>query len=189
MSNLTSVKTKHVLGLLVGAAAGVLAACSPVRVSDYRNFQPALSPETFFDGRLTAHGVVKNRSGRVIRIFNARIDARWEEGVGTLDEQFVFDDGERQRRVWRLESDGDGSWSGTAGDVVGTGVLNAAGNSLFLDYVLRIPYEGSTIDVKVDDRMYLVSPDVLINESTLSKFGVRVGSILLTIIRHDGAAE
>jgi len=33
-----------------------------------------------------------------------------------------------------------------------------------------------------------VSEDVLINESELSKFGLRVGSLLLTIIRHpDGS--
>jgi hypothetical protein len=31
--------------------------------------------------------------------------------------------------------------------------------------------------------MYLVAPDVLINESTLSKFGVRVGNLVLVITR------
>ncbi|MBT5067143.1 MAG: DUF3833 family protein, partial [Halieaceae bacterium] len=39
-------------------------------------------------------------------------------------------------------------------------------------------------DLAVDDRMYLVSENVLINESSLKKFGVPVGGILLTIIRH-----
>ena len=54
-----------------------------------------------------------------------------------------------------------------------------------MDYVLRIPYGDSTIDVHVDDRMYLISTDVLINESSMSKYGLAVGSIVLTIIRHD----
>ncbi len=50
-------------------------------------------------------------------------------------------------------------------------------------YVLQIPYRDGTIDVRVDDRMYLVSEDVLINESTLNKFGLRVGELLLVIRR------
>jgi hypothetical protein len=55
---------------------------------------------------------------------------------------------------------------------------------MFLDYVLTIQLSDSSIDVAVDDRMYLVSEDVLINESTLTKLGLPVGGIALTIIRH-----
>lgn len=164
----------------------VATGCSSVTVDDYRDNRPELRPDAFFTGYLTAHGVVKDRAGRVTRTFNADIDASWEEGVGTLVEDFIFDDGENQRRIWTLSPDGQGGYTGTAGDVVGGGVMQAAGNSVFLDYVLRIPYGGSTVDVRVDDRMYLVSPDVLVNESILTKFGVRVGSLLLVILRKDG---
>ncbi len=164
-----------------------LTACSQVQVTDYQDMEPRLLPEEFFQGQLTASGVVKNRGGRVIRYFNADITAYWEDGVGTLEEDFIFDDGEEQRRVWTLTPDGQGGYIGRAGDVVGDGELSLAGNSLFLDYVLRIPYGDGTVDVRVDDRMYLVSPTVLINESTMSKAGVRVGSILLTITRAEPA--
>jgi hypothetical protein len=155
-----------------------------VQVTDYDEFSPRLELEEFFQGKLTAHGVVKNRGGKVIRYFNADIDASWEGEVGTLEEDFVFNDGEKQRRVWTLSPNGDGTYAGTAGDVVGAGQLELAGNSVFLDYVLQIPYGDGTIDVTVDDRMYLVAPDVLINESTLNKFGVRVGELLLVILRE-----
>jgi hypothetical protein len=161
-------------------------ACSSIEVDDYRDFKPTLQPETFFDGYLTAHGVIKDRGGRVIRTFNADIDASWDNRVGTLVEDFIFDDGETQQRIWTLRPNGEGGYTGTAGDVIGTGELSLAGNSLFLDYVLRIPYGGSTVDVRVDDRMYLVSPTVLINESIMKKFGVRVGSIDLVILRRKG---
>lgn len=163
-------------------------ACSSVNVRQYKDFQPNLQPEAFFDGYLTAHGVIKNRGGVVIRTFNADIDASWDDGVGTLVEDFIFDDGEKQQRVWTLTPTPDGGYLGTAGDVMGNGKMQLAGNSLFLDYILRIPYGDSSVDVRVDDRMYLVSPDVLINESAMKKFGVRVGSIDLVILRHpDGA--
>jgi hypothetical protein len=160
-----------------------LVACSQVQVTDYSETKPELNVEAFFNGKLTAHGVVKDRGGKVIRHFNADIDAYWKDGVGTLVEDFVFDDGEVQQRIWTLKPDGTGRYIGTAGDVVGAAKLQLAGNSLFLDYVLRLPYRDSEVDVRVDDRMYLVSPEVLINESSLSKFGWRVGSLLLVITR------
>lgn len=165
--------------------AFALTACSQVQVTDYREFKPELDPENFFAGQLTAHGVVKNRKGKVIRTFYADIDASWDNGVGTLVEDFVFDDGEKQQRIWTLTPSGEGSYIGTAGDVIGDGDMQVSGNSIFLDYVLQIAYGDGTIDLRVDDRMYLVSPDVLINESRLSKFGINVGTILLTIIRQQ----
>ena len=50
-----------------------------VDAEDYADNRPALDPEAFFDGQLTAHGVVKNRSGKVIRHFNADIKAYFDE--------------------------------------------------------------------------------------------------------------
>ena len=167
--------------IVIVASALLLAACSGIGVDEYQRKQPALVLEKFFDGQLSAHGVVKNRSGKVIRHFNADIKAYWKEGVGTLEEDFLFDDGEQQRRVWVLKAGDNGGYTGTAGDVIGTARGRVAGNAMFLDYVLRIPYGDGTIDIRVDDRMYLVAPDVLINESSLTKFGVEVGQLLLVI--------
>ena len=163
---------------------GMLLGCSPIQVTDYKDAKPLLDVEQFFTGQLSAHGIVKDRSGKVIRRFNADIVAQWADGVGTLAEDFVFDDGEQQRRVWTLRRVGDGRYTGNAGDVVGEAHLQQSGNSLFLDYVLRLPYRGGEVDVRVDDRMYLITPDVLINESDLTKFGVDVGRLTLVIMRH-----
>ena len=166
---------------LLLAMAFALVGCSPVTVQDYASNRPLLVPEEFFQGQLTAHGVIKDRGGKVIRYFNADIKAYWENGIGTLEEDFIFDDGEPERRVWTLTPQADGSYTGTAGDVIGDGRITLAGNSMFLDYVLRIPYNDGTLDLRIDDRMYLVNPTMLINESTMTKFGVRVGEILLVI--------
>jgi len=161
-------------GLLLGA-------CAAVSVEDYAGNRPQLVAEEFFNGQLSAHGVVKDRGGKVVRYFSASIDASWHDGIGTLDERFVFDDGERQTRVWTLKPVGDNYYIASAGDVIGDGKMKIAGNSLFLDYVLRIPYDGDTLDLRIDDRMYLVSERVLLNESIMTKFGFEVGRIMLVI--------
>ena len=36
---------------------------------------------------------------------------------------------------------------------------------MFLDYTLRIELENGPIDVRIDDRMYRVSDNIVINES------------------------
>lgn len=170
--------------ILLTFVIGMLLGCSPIQVTDYQDARPLFDAEQFFTGKLTAHGIVKDRSGKVIRLFNAELVAEWADGVGTLAEKFVFDDGETQSRVWTLRKTGDGRYTGTAGDVVGEAQLRQSGNALFLVYVLRLPYQGGEVDVRVDDRMYLITPDILINESDLSKLGFEVGSLTLVIMRH-----
>ena len=162
-----------------------LTACTgnPALQREWQNAQMVM--EEFFSGNLTAHGIVKDWRGRVIRRFNANIVAYWEQGIGTLEEDFVFDDGETDRRVWKLQAMGAGQYEGTAGDVIGAGEITVTGNSVFLDYVLRIPYNESTLDLRVDDRMHLISPTVLLNESKLSKLGVQVGELVLVIQKKD----
>lgn len=159
----------------------LLLGCSQTDIKDHENFEPALKPEDFFSGQLKAHGLIKNRNGTLIRTFSAEIDASWEGKTGTLVEDFIFDDGEQQQRIWVLERQADNTYVASANDVVGESTLRTSGNSLFLKYVLTIPYRDSTINVNVDDRMYLLTPDILVNESTMKKFGWRVGSILLVI--------
>jgi hypothetical protein len=158
-----------------------LTGCASVKVIDYVGISPEMVPEKFFDGQLTAHGIVKNRSGKVTRYFNAEINAFWKGSIGTLEEDFIFDDGEKQRRVWTLTRHNDGSYIGTAGDVVGDAKGKVAGNSMFLKYVLTVPYGDGTINLVIDDRMYLVNPNTLINESEMRKFGLSVGQIILVI--------
>jgi hypothetical protein len=161
----------------------LLNACSSIGVQDYAQKQPTLVMEEFFNGQLSAHGVVKNWRGLVIRTFNADILAYWRDGVGVLEEDFVFDDGEQQRRVWTLRPRAGGGYLGTAGDVAGEAEVEVAGNSVFLDYVLMIPWGDGTLNIRIDDRMYLVEPNVIINESAMSKFGLPVGQIQLVIRR------
>lgn len=169
---------------LLGIAL-IASGCSTVRVEDYKDMKPVMTPEAFFSGRMTAHGVVKNRSGQMIRYFNADIIGSFKDGVITLEEDFVFSDGEKQRRVWSLTQKPGNTYSGRAGDVIGEAKGKVAGNSMFLKYVLRIPYGDKTIDVTIDDRMYLTSPEILVNESKMYKFGFRVGEILLVIVKNQ----
>jgi hypothetical protein len=82
---------------------------------------------------------------------------------------------------WTIVKEGAGRYIGTANDVIGSSQLKVAGKSLFFNYVLRVPYEDETLDLNIGDRMYLVSKNVLMNESVMTKWGFQVGEVVLVI--------
>lgn len=172
-------KTLFLTGLLF-----MLPSCSTTSLDDYAANRPALDPHHFFNGSLSAHGVLKDRSGKVTRYFNATIDAHWDNGIGTLKEKFIFDDGEIQYRNWTLKPTTGGGYAATAGDVIGTGRAQVKGNAMQLDYVLEVNYKGKPLQLHVDDWMWQVDENTLLNESTLRKWGFRVGSIQLVIVKN-----
>lgn len=163
----------------------VLGGCAGPTLEDYQSGQPVLVPSRFFDGKLTAQGIVKNRSGKVIRTFDATIVGHWNaDGTGTLDEHFLFNDGEEQTRTWTL-TPRDGGYRATAGDVVEPGHMEWSGNAIHMNYVLAVPYNDCTLDVRMDDWMYLVTPGTVINQTRMSKWGVDVGELVLVIQKQD----
>ena len=180
---------KRFCSTLIIASMGVflLSACSTPDVSLYAKNEPKFELQNFFSGSLKAHGILKNRSGEVIRYFNATLEGDWKGGVGTLAEVFTFDDGEIQNRTWTMTPNEKGEYTATANDVIGTGDIQIAGNALFMNYVLQVPYDGDLLEVNVDDRMYMVKDGVVMNESIMTKFGVEVGylSIVIEKVKTD----
>lgn len=164
--------------LLAAFAAFALAGCATVDVADYSSERPVLDLARYFDGTVDGWGMFQDRSGRVVKRFQVRIDASWDGNTGTLDEHFEYSDGTKERRVWTLVKDGD-RYTGTAGDVVGTAQGRAAGNALHWTYTLALPVDGRTWHVDMDDWMFLVDATTLLNRTTMSKFGVKVGEVTL----------
>lgn len=183
---MNTAKTLRLRRLALLLLMPLFAACTGPHLDEYRDGTPELTPMEFFQGRLSARGVVKNRSGEVIRRFDATIDASWDnDGVGTLDEVFHYNDGETETRVWTLEPR-DGGYHATAGDVIEPGFMESAGNTIHMNYVLEVPYGDDTINVRMDDWMYAVTPDTVINETRMTKWGIHVGEVVLVIQKEPG---
>lgn len=159
----------------------LLTGCSSVDVNEYQGTEPQLNLKTFFDGKLKVYGMVQDFSGKMTRRFTADIDASWQGDTGVLDEVFYFDDGEQQTRIWTLNYLGNGEYTGTAGDVIGTAKGTTVGSVFRWQYELTIPYDGDTMNVKLDDWLYLITEDRLINRTSINKFGLEVGEITLII--------
>jgi hypothetical protein len=160
------------LGLLM------LAGCATPGVDSYRAEKPVLDVKQYFSGTVDGWGMVQDRSGRQLRRFHVVIVCSWNGDTGTLDETFEWSDGRKEKRVWTILKNGD-RYTGTAGDVVGTAAGEAAGNALRWVYVLKLPVEQGGHEVDVDDWMYQVDEDTLLNRSTINKFGIRFADITI----------
>ena len=154
----------------------LLSACSQVSVQDYRDQQPTLDLQRYFNGEITGWGMVQDRGGKVLRRFTVHIDARWQSETGVLEENFDWSDGKQEHRRWEITKRG-ANYTGTAGDVVGVAKGVAAGNALQWRYVLALPVDGKVWHVDMDDWMYLIDEQTLANRTKMSKLGVQVAEI------------
>lgn len=170
---------------LIGATLlASLAGCASPSVEQYASQTPALDITRYFNGTLDAHGMFQDRSGAVIKRFVVVMRASWEGDTGTLDEDFTYADGTRQKRVWTLQKAGPGRFTATAPDVVGTAHGVASGNSLNWKYVLALPVDGKIVNVNMDDWMFLIDQKVMLNRTAMSKYGFNLGNVTLSFTKR-----
>lgn len=180
------VLVSRLIGLLL--ASTLLVSCAGPSPATYRNEKPALDLQSYFNGTLEGHGLFMDRSGEVKRRFVVTIRASWAGDTGTLDEDFVWSDGRREKRVWTLRKIGtDGSttrWSGRAADVIGEAQGEVSGNALRWTYQFDLKTDdGSRYEVAFDDWMFLIDDSVMLNRAVMSFYGVRVGEVLISFRR------
>ena len=186
----TSSTLRRLAAGAVLAAAGLaslgLAGCASPAPADYASQTPKLDLQQYFNGKLLAHGIVTDRGGKVLQRFTVAITGTWVGDTGTLDERFTYADGRKETRVWTLKRGADGRYTGTAADVLGEAQGQAAGNALNWRYTLLLPLDGRTWEVQFDDWMFLVDDQVMLNRAVMSKFGIRLGEVLLSFQRLPG---
>ena len=175
-------KLAHLLGALAIGLA--LAGCSSPEPSLYAKQLPGLDIQRYFNGTLDAHGMFQKRSGEVVKRFVVVMRCSWDGDTGTLDEDFVYSDGTKQKRVWTLKKTAPGRFTATAADVVGPAEGTVSGNALRWQYVLALPVDGKIVNVNMDDWMFLIDDKVMLNRTAMSKFGIDLGSVTLSFTKR-----
>ncbi len=176
--------TNLLAAVTMAGAATFLAGCSTQQPAQYAKEQPALDIERYFNGTLDAHGMFQDRSGDVLKRFVVVMRCSWKGDTGIFDEDFVYADGTKQKRVWTVKRTAPGRYSATADDVVGTAEGVVSGNALRWTYVLALPVDGKIINVTMEDWMYLIDERVMLNRTAMSKFGVGLGNVTLSFTKR-----
>ncbi|NCP66220.1 MAG: DUF3833 domain-containing protein [Paraglaciecola sp.] len=162
--------------LAITVMSSTLLSCS-VELSDYQASQPKFDLPDYFNGELTAWGILQDYTGKMTRHFCVDLVGTWQGNAGQLHESFYFDDGEQQTRIWSIQIQPDGSITGTAGDVVGQATGNEQGAAFNWQYTLQVPVGDSTYDFAVDDWMFRLDDNRVMNRSYMQKLGITVAEI------------
>lgn len=179
MKNIRNIKSRFVLGFVATLFTILLAGCSSMDIKQYQNATPKLDLFSYFEGETQAWGQFQDRSGLVIRHFSVDITGTVNGDTLVLDERFVYNDGEKQQRVWTITKTAEGQFVGRAGDVIGEAKGQSAGNAFNWSYTLDLPYKESSIHVKFDDWMFLHSDSKMMNRAEVTKWGFKVGEVTL----------
>ncbi|MDO9197414.1 DUF3833 domain-containing protein [Rhodoferax sp.] len=174
--------------ILVAAATAtsalILGGCASQQIDAYATEKPVLDLQQYFNGTLDAYGVFTDRSGTVVKRFTVVMICNWNGAQGVLDETFTYADGSTQKRIWKLQKQADGRFTGRAEDVVGEALGESRGNAFHWTYTLRLPVDAKVYDVQFDDWMYLMTDKVMLNKAAMSKFGVRLGEVTLSFVKR-----
>ena len=148
-----------------------------MKPEDFKNTEPEIKIEKYFEGQVKAWGILQDRKGRVTRQFEANMLGKFENNILTLEEDFFWKDGETQRRVWKIKKIDEHNYIGTAPDVVGEAKGVSYGSAFKFEYNLMIPFKGKNIKIRFDDWIFKQDEKVAINRATLTKFGFKVGEL------------
>ncbi len=169
----------HLLRMVAWSVVLLALGCSPMRPEDFEGSGPLFLPEAFFAGRTQGHGFFQDRFGGIRREFRVDIEGRIEGDTLTLEEEFFYLDGERERRTWTIARLAPGRYEGRASDLVGVATGRAVGRAANWRYTFALPIAGTRWSFVVDDWMLLQDEATLLNRSTFSKFGITVGQAVI----------
>ena len=171
---------------------GAISACSKRGIENLSDRTPPLSLEEFFKGQTIAWGVFEDRFGNLRRQFRVNITGTVNGDVLILDEDFLYDDGEKDKRVWTITNLGQGDdglihYEGKAEDIDGSAEGRIAGNALNWIYDIDLQMGERKLNVRFNDWIYQQDDNVAINRAYVSKFGIEIGSVTLVFMRGDAA--
>ncbi|MEM8630779.1 MAG: DUF3833 domain-containing protein [Pseudomonadota bacterium] len=165
---------------LLALSLVLLAACSGrPSLDDPKLSTRELNLEEFFEGELVAYGQFQDRFGTVGRRFEVTIDGTWDGRTLRLVEDFVYEDGSTEQRIWTLTKTGPETWEGTAPGVIGVARGEERGDTFNWAYTIDLPVPDGTLRVSFDDWMWLMDDDRLLNRAYMNKFGVEIGEVII----------
>ncbi len=154
-------------------------------LKDYQNTTPIFSLFEYFNGETHAWGIVQDFSGKQTRSFEVKIVGTVEGNNLTLVEDFIYSDGIEEQRIWSIQRLEDGTYQGTAKDIIGVATGAEQGNAMRWQYDFELPYDGSTITVSMDDWLFRRDENHLFNITSVKKFGIEVATVTIFFQKQD----
>jgi len=180
---------KKIFLITILGVISMLGSCKSRDLNYYNNTKPEFNLREYFTGNIKAWGIIQDWRGRVSTKFDVDMVGSWEGNTGTLEEDFTFYDGKKQQRTWKILQNKDGTYLGSAHDIIGNASGESSGSAMNWKYSMYITVDNSTYRVKFDDWMWQMNDGIVINRSYIKKFGITVAELTLFMKKKDWVNE
>jgi hypothetical protein len=166
----------------------LLTGCTTMKVTDFSAGAPPMALDTYFPGHSTAYGIFIDRFGNVRNQFTVDCNGTWDGTTMTLHEEFHYvggANGQPTSRTWAFLRTGPHDWVGTAGDIIGNAVGEDSGNGFHMTYQTNLHLgPNHTTRVSVSDWMFRQSTNVVVNHTTIKKWGITLGDVQIGFVHE-----
>jgi len=169
-------KSKVLILILTGTLIG---GCSGMHIDEFQKTQPEFVLEEYFQGHTVAWGLFEDRFGRVQRQFVVEINGTWDGTTLIINEDFVYNDGETENRIWTVVKTGDSTYVGETENSIGQALGESQGNAFHWAYDFNLKVGDSSWKVGFDDWMFLQPDGVLLNKAVVTRWGFKIGTVFL----------
>ena len=164
---------------------GVLLTIAPVFLGSAMAADTKLVLEKFFVGNLSAKGEFTNIWTGNKRGLTVEMKGRWNGTALELVEDFVYSDGEKDKKTWIFTKLGDGVYSGLREDVTIPADVRQVGDAIAFSYTARIKTsDGGGMDLSFYDKLEMIDAKTVRNTADVYWLGfIKVGEVELIISR------
>ena len=170
--------------VLLGAGALGLAGCASTPAAPTAPIRP-VTLVSAFQGRRDGTGHFRIWLTGAERRFTARLDGRVAGVAGqrtlTVDEDFVYDDGQQDRLTWVFRETGPGRWSGKREDTVGEAAVIEEDGQIRLTYTADFKSLADTTRLGFADLIYQRPDGTLVNDGIVTRKGIPVAAVRFVI--------
>lgn len=140
--------------------------------------QTIFALEDFFKGESIAKGSFKAING-TIRNFDVKLYGEFDGKTLKLREDFVFENGETDTKTWVFEKISENKYLGSREDVIGQTEVTIEGNKANFTYLVYLDGKNKKMKVRFHDEMILQSPNKLINNAKVTKWGIKIADTMV----------
>lgn len=152
-----------------------LGGCGSLKPAGFAAAAPRFEPDRFFEGPVRSWGVIETRGGKPKSRVRAELFGRRDGNEVVVTQDFTFEGGRKQQRIWRIRRVDEHRYEAAANDVIGPAPGFASGNAFHWKYTLQLRPGNFFSRVRMEHWMYLLGDgDTMINRVVIRKFGVIV---------------
>ena len=140
---------------------------------------PVLSFENYFSSDVTALRYM-TLFFPIKRIKDLKIlfSGKFSKGNLVLKEKYQ-DNNTKVLRIWSFKKTSNNNYIGKENNVKGDIIVSVNENKLNMHYKFKTNYKKFFFSINVQDSMYLVDKNKLINKTVISKYGLRIAESFL----------